>query len=113
MRNAGQIKRVVRHGLISVLFAFASFSAAAQQLTVTVDSVGQLGTQLSENIRYSMTDLKICGPLNASDLKFIQQLTNRVKAKKSNSQTLTSLDLSEAEITESKGVVLNGRETRR
>ena len=53
------------------LLACLPFTAAAQQLTVTVESEGQLGDQLPDSIRYSMTDLKVCGPLNGSDLKVI------------------------------------------
>jgi hypothetical protein len=74
-----------------------------QQLTVTVDSVGLLGQQLPDSIRYTMSSLKICGPLNGSDLRIIQLITNRLKAKKSNETVLTELDLSEATIVEGKG----------
>ena len=52
--------------------------AMAQEMTVTVDSVGQLASQLPDSIRYSMTELKITGPLNGNDLKIIQLITNRI-----------------------------------
>ena len=74
-----------------------------QQMTVTVDSIGQLGQQLPDSVRYTMSNLKICGPLNGSDLRVIQLITNRLKAKKNNEVVLTELDLSEATIVEGKG----------
>ena len=105
MKNVDSIKGMVKRLFVFTMLTVLPLFAAAQQLTVTVESEGQLGAQLPDSIRYSMTDLKICGPLNVNDLKIIQALTSRVKAKKSSEQVLTSLDLSEAEIIESKGVV--------
>ena len=40
-----------------------------------------------------MTELKICGPLNGSDLKMIQLITNRVRPKKATDAVLKLLDL--------------------
>ena len=77
--------------------------ALAQQMTITTDSVGQLGQQLPDSIRYTMQELKICGPLNGNDLKVIQLITSRLKPKKPTDQVLTMLDLSEANIIEGKG----------
>ena len=105
MRNVRHTKGTVRWFITSALFAMLPISMAAQHLTVTVEAEGQLGTQLPDSIRYTMTDLKICGPLNANDFKIIQALTNRTKAKKTTDQILTSLDLSEVDIKESKGIV--------
>ena len=89
------------------IFALAmmllSLTAGAQQMIVTVDSVGQLARQLPDSIRYTMSELKICGPLNGSDIKIIQLIVNRLKAKKASEHVLTALDLSEATIVEGKG----------
>ena len=93
--------------ILFCLLAFLPFTSAAQQMTVTVESEGELGNQLPDSIRFTMTDLKICGPINTSDIKVIQQITSRQKAKKSNEQILTSIDLSEAKIAEGKGLMRN------
>ena len=105
MKHANKTKGWVKAMVLFCLFTIMPLTSAAQHLTVTVDAEGQLGAQLPDSIRYTMTDLKICGPLNTNDMKIIQLITSRVKAKKSGEQVLTSLDLSEAEIAESKGVV--------
>ena len=94
----------MKRTLISLTLVIAQITVGlAQQMTVTVDSVGQLSKQLPDSIRYTISELKICGPLNGSDLKIIQLMTSRLKAKKPTDAVLTSLDLSEATITESKG----------
>ena len=105
MKHVNRTEGWVRAMILFCLLAFLPFTSAAQQITVTVESEGELGNQLPDSIRYSMTDLKICGPLNSSDIKVIQLITSRLKAKKSDDQVLTSLDLSEAKIAEGKGLM--------
>ena len=74
--------------LIGLLFVICHLSfSLAQQLTVNVDSVGQLAAQLPDSIRYTMEELKVCGPLNGADLKIVQQIANRNKAKKAGEVT--------------------------
>ena len=85
----------MKRTLISLTLVIAQITVGlAQQMTVTVDSVGQLSKQLPDSIRYTISELKICGPLNGSDLKIIQLMTSRLKAKKPTDAVLTSLDLS-------------------
>ena len=79
MKNVDSIKGMVKRLFVFTMLTVLPLFAAAQQLTVTVESEGQLGAQLPDSIRYSMTDLKICGPLNVNDLKIIQALTSRAK----------------------------------
>ena len=107
MKHVNRTKGWPRALVLFCLLAFLPFTSAAQQMTVTVESEGELGNQLPDSIRYTMTDLKICGPINASDIKVIQLITSRLKAKKSNEQVLTSIDLSEAKIAEGKGLMRN------
>ena len=55
--------------LISVLsLIFCTTMCVAQKMTVTVDSVGKLSEQLPDSIRYTIEDLKVCGPLNGSEI---------------------------------------------
>ena len=71
--------------------------------TIKVDSVGKLATLLPDSVRFTIADLSVSGPLNGADLKLIQQIVNRTKAKEKNGECLVmSVDLSEATITEGK-----------
>ena len=78
---------------------------AAQQLTVKVDSVGKLASKLTDDIRFSMSELKVCGPLNGNDLRLLQTIAGRMKPKRASNHHLLVLDLSEASIPETKGAV--------
>ena len=93
--------------LLSILLVTCQLSyCAAQQLTVKVDSVGQLAGKLTDDIRFSMSELKVCGPLNTSDLRLLQTIAGRgVKPKRASNHHLLALDLSEASIPESKGAI--------
>ena len=57
---------------LSFIICLSFSPVRAQSLTVNVDSVGKLAGKLPDDIRYSMSELKICGPLNGSDLRIVQ-----------------------------------------
>ena len=82
--------------ILTLLLLFAPLMSLAQELTVAVDTVGQLASQLPDSIRYTMSELKNSGPLNGNDLKIIQLITNRLKPRKPTDVMLTVLDLSDA-----------------
>lgn len=69
-----------RHILTLLAMLPMFFTAAAE--TITVDSVGKLATQLPESTRFTISELKICGPLNGQDLKLLQQIVTRTKTNK-------------------------------
>jgi len=93
----------MKKSLFTVLLLLMPLWVSAQQLTITTDTIGQLARLLPDSNRYSVEELKICGPLNGNDVKTIQLITNRVRPKKANERLIRVLDLSEATITESKG----------
>ena len=76
---------------------------AQAQLTISVDSAGTLGTQLTEAVRFTVAALKVSGPLNGADIKILQQMASRSKTRKEGEELLTELDLSEATIVDNKG----------
>ena len=87
-----------------LLISYLSFSPVrAQELVVTVDSIGQFGTRLPDSLRFSMTELKITGPMGGADLKILQNMLKNPRQKKSTDKVLAVLDLSEASIVESRG----------
>ena len=78
---------------------------AAAQVTknVTLKAAGDLGNQITENEKLSIVSLTISGPMNGNDMKLLQQIVNRSKAKEKKGEFLTSsLDLSGATIQEGK-----------
>ena len=81
----------MRNKLLILLMVLLPMGAMAQQMTITTDSVGQLAQQLPDSIRYTMQELKICGPINGNDLKVIQLITSRLKPKKPTDQVLSAI----------------------
>ena len=94
----------MRKIIITLMTALLPLMAMAQSKNVSVDSVGTLGNQLTDSIRFKVTELKVSGPLNGADLKLLQQIVNRTKVNKKNEgeQLVTSIDLSDAVISEGK-----------
>lgn len=90
--------------IISILLAAMPLLAMAQGRTsVKLDEAGQLASKILEDDRFKITELKVSGPMNGADIKLMQQIVNRTKAKEKNGECLVkSVDLSEAIIIEGK-----------
>ena len=90
--------------IICILLAAMPLLAMAQGRTsVKLDEAGQLASKILEDDRFKITELKVSGPMNGADIKLMQQIVNRTKAKEKNGECLVkSVDLSEAIITEGK-----------
>ena len=103
----------MRLRLLPLLLALLPISMQAyeEQFTVRTDTVGQLATFLPDSIRYTMSELKVCGPLNGNDLRILKLITQHTIAKNENERVLTTLDLSEVELSESKGNFRSSSET--
>ena len=61
----------------TLLLALGVAPCEAQQMNVSVDSVGTLALQLPDTVRYKVSDLKITGRLNGVDLKLLSQIVAR------------------------------------
>ena len=84
--------------LLSLSFFILPLCAAlAQELVVTVDSIGQFGTRLPDSLRFSMSELKITGPMGGADLKILQNMLKNPRQKKGVDKVLTVLDLQQVE----------------
>ena len=70
------------------------------QVTIKLDEAGTLpnGNGIGENQKYLITNLKIIGKINGTDLKFIREMAGRDFKGKKNDGKLSILDLSEAKI---------------
>ena len=85
------------------LLTLLPLCAAAQSKNVTVEAVGQLSQQISNDEKFKISELKVSGPLNSADIKLFQQIVCRTKASdKKGECVVTSVDISEAVFTEGK-----------
>ena len=68
------------------------------QVTIKLDEAGTLPDRIGENQKNLITNLKIVGKINGTDLKFIREMAGRDFNRKKNKGKLSILDLSEAKI---------------
>ena len=69
-----------------------------KQITLTLDKVGTLPDKISESQKNLITNLKIVGEVNGTDLKFIREMAGRGVYGGKTDGKLSILDLSEAKI---------------
>ena len=65
-------------------------------LTVNLKEAGTLSSFISDDEKYQITELKIIGPLNGTDLRFIRDMAGRDHAGLPNNGQLKKLDLRDA-----------------
>ena len=70
------------------------------QVTIKLDEAGTLPDRIGENQKYLITNLKIVGKINGTDLKFIREMAGRDFNGEKTDGKLSILDLSEAKIVE-------------
>ena len=70
------------------------------QVTIKLDEAGTLPDRIGENQKYLITNLKIVGKINGTDLKFIREMAGCDVNGKETDGKLSILDLSEAKIVE-------------
>ena len=68
------------------------------QVTIKLDEAGTLPDRIGENQKYLITNLKIVGKINGTDLKFIREMAGRDFNGEKTDGKLSILDLSEAKI---------------
>ena len=68
------------------------------QVTIKLDEAGTLPDRIGENQKNLITNLKIVGKINGTDLKFIREMAGRDFNRKKTKGKLSILDLSEAKI---------------
>lgn len=71
-----------------------------KQITLTLDKAGTLPDRIGENQKYLITNLKIVGKINGTDLKFIREMAGCDYDGKETDGKLSILDLSDAKIVE-------------
>lgn len=85
-----------------LLFCSISANAAddltTQQITIKLNEAGTLPNKIGDNKKYEITNLKIIGEINGTDLKMIREMAGRDIHDKETKGKMCSLDLSEAKI---------------
>ena len=69
-----------------------------KQIKLTLDEAGTLPDKISANEKNLITNLKIVGKINGTDLKFIREMAGRDFNREKTDGKLSILDLSEAKI---------------
>ena len=95
-------KKTMKKFLLLALTLFALQFARAEQTVITLTEAGTLSQHISDAQKYSITDLKIVGPINGYDVEVVWDMLNISGWEHSyhadGNGKLTSLDLSEAKI---------------
>ena len=71
-----------------------------KQITIKLDEAGTLPSKISASEKYLITNLKIVGKINGTDLKFIREMAGCDVNGKETDGKLSILDLSDAKIVE-------------
>lgn len=98
--------KMIRTILLSVMVLCGVGSAAAdeelitEQITINVDKPGTLPNMIGESKRNIVTNLKLTGKLNGSDIELIREMAGGSPDDGKSKGKLSTLDLSEAVIVE-------------
>ena len=74
-----QVKRflIVVFMLLGCVAIQAADNLITQQITITLDSAGTLSSKISNADKYRITNLKIIGEINGTDLRIIREMAGR------------------------------------
>ena len=106
------MKQIIKRGsfftLMFMLLGCLSLYAAdndliTKQITIELEKAGILPDRIASSKKYKITNLKIIGEINGTDLKMIREMAGRNSLGDSTEGKLSVLDLSEAKIVEGGG----------
>lgn len=69
-----------------------------KQITIKLEKAGTLPSKISDTKKYKITNLKIMGEINGTDLRFICEMAGRDERGSSTEGKLATLDLSGSKI---------------
>ena len=81
-----------------------------RQITLKLDEAGTLPDRIGENQKYLITNLKIVGKINGTDLKFIREMAGCDFYGRETDGKLSILDLSDAKIVEGGSAYYSNRD---
>ena len=103
------MKQIIKRGsfftLMFMLLGCLSLYAAdndliTKQITIQLEKAGTLPDRIGSSRKYKITNLKIIGEINGTDLRMIREMAGRDYIGNSTDGKLSVLDLSEAKIVE-------------
>ena len=103
------MKQIIKKGsfltLMFMLLGCLSLYAAdndliTKQITITLEKAGTLPDRITSIKKYEITNLKIIGEINGTDLRMIREMAGRDYISNSTDGKLSVLDLSKAKIVE-------------
>ena len=103
------MKQIIKRGsfftLMFMLLGCLSLYAAdndliTKQITIKLEKAGTLPDRIASSEMYKITNLKIIGEINGTDLRMIREMAGRTDKNNSTDGKLSVLDLSEAKIVE-------------
>ena len=103
------MKQIIKRGsfftLMFMLLGCLSLYAAdndliTKQITIQLEKAGTLPDRIASSEKYKITNLKIIGEINGTDLRMIREMAGRDSRGNSTDGKLSVLDLSEAKIVE-------------
>ena len=103
------MKQIIKRGsfftFMFLLLGCLSLYAAdndliTEQITIELEKAGTLPGRIGGSKKYKITNLKIIGEINGTDLKMIRDMAGRTAESNSTDGKLSVLDLSEAKIVE-------------
>ncbi len=103
------MKQIIKRGsfftLMFLLLGCLSLYAAdndliTKQITIKLEKAGTLPDRIGSSKKYKITNLKIIGEINSTDLRMIREMAGRDVRGNSTDGKLSVLDLSEAKIVE-------------
>ena len=103
------MKQIIKRGsfltLMFLLLGCLSLYAAdndliTKQITIHLEKAGTLPDRIGSSKKYKITNLKIIGEINGTDLRMIREMAGSISYGNSTDGKLSVLDLSEAKIVE-------------
>lgn len=86
--------------VMASMYTHAADDLITQQITIKLDKAGMLPDQISNTKKYLITNLKVVGEINGTDLRLIRDMAGCDYKWHYTSGKLSTLDLSEAKIVE-------------
>ena len=90
---------IVRMSLL-LLLLLCTGMASAQQVEVTLTEAGTLSEKIASDQKYEITSLKVSGPINGTDVRYLREMAGQTQYGKSTDGKLVDLDLTDARIVE-------------
>ncbi len=90
--------------LLLLLFCGISANAAdddliTQQITITLDTAGTLPKKIASDQKYRITNLKVSGPINGTDVRYLREMAGKdANGYSTTAGKLADLDLTDADI---------------